>query len=363
MSTHLIAHVDMDCFFAACEIKRNPRLANLPLIVGAHKDSTRGVICTASYEARSFGVHSAMPITQAVRACPHGIFVPPDIRYYREESTLVMDVLRSITSSFEQVGIDEGYLDVTELAKTMSLLDIGRLIRKKVYEQVGYTCSVGISNSRRVSKIASDYKKPHGVTAVYKAKQFLAKLVIKKIPGIGKKSIPTYHQHNIFTIDDLANTNKMWFIDTFGKHAISYWNLANGLDTSGLRTEDAEKSSSRETTFDIDQNNQETVLSHLVGLARRVYADVKGISYKTVSIKVRYNNFVTITRSFTLRFASTNLGDILQTVKQLFFTHVDFTKPVRLIGVRVSQLFHNCALQTKLTEYFLPSNMLADAAS
>ncbi|HLP79804.1 MAG TPA: DNA polymerase IV [Acidobacteriota bacterium] len=347
----IIAHVDMDCFFAACEIRRNPSLRGKPLIIGASRDSRRGVVSTASYEARAFGVHSATPIARAVSLCPRGIFLRTDIEYYCAESKRIMQLLQTLTPAFEQVSVDEANLDVTHLSNEFdSWLEIGRHIRKVIYEQTGYTCSVGISNSRRVSKIACGYKKPHGVTAVYNAKSFLAPMKIEKIPGVGKKTAPMYHALGIKTIADLASKNVFFVMDHLGPWGLEIWKLANGQDYSIIEPYASEKSVSRETTFQYDQFDLESMQHSLNELCDEI-SEESTAQWKTISIKVRYGDFTTITRSMTMSVPTTNVYTLKAAVQTLAKANIASDKGVRLLGVRISHLSNEKAVQMPLVDF------------
>lgn len=337
----VIAHVDMDCFFAQCECKKDPSLVGKPLIVGANRDALRGIVCTASYEARAFGIHSAMPISKAVRLCPHGTFKNTNHAYYHEQSKNIMSVLQSFATNFLQVSCDEAYLDITHLLDDKdSWMTVARKIRKTVLDATGYTCSIGIAQSRRVAKIASDYKKPNGITCVFHAKNFLAPLPVQKISGIGKKSLPKFHSLGIKTINDLALKDKFFVLDHFGQWGYELWELANGRDQSTIQYRDVEKSHSKEHTFMTDVTNSRQMYTTLTQLAKSVHEQLDGCEFKTVTLKLRYSDFKTITRSFTLAFASSSLGDVLATVQKLL-DKADLSMPVRLVGVKLDNLVYS----------------------
>lgn len=357
MQKRLIAHIDMDCFYAACEIKRNPLLAGRSLIIGADPTSPRGVICTASYEARKFGVRSAMPISQAVKLCPNGTFMRPDMHYYGQESREIMQTLALLTNDpvhgFEQLSVDEANLDVTELAKQYGgdWLSVGKYIRKTVKEKTGYSCSVGVAPSRKVAKIAAGFKKPNGVTAVYNMKNFLAPMKIGSIPGIGKKSVPVFNAMGIYTIADLAKKDKFWVMEKLGNCGFEHWSLANGQDFSIIMPRGEDQSYSREETYMSDLSDKETIAKNLQQLAHETFVDLETNLYKTVTIKVRYSDFTTITRSISLKFPSGSLSQLLVAVSQLSQKDINYTRPIRLLGVRLSNLTHSSTTQTSLLDF------------
>jgi len=366
MQKRLIAHVDMDCFYAACEMKINPALVGFPLIIGADKNSPRGVVCTASYEARKFGVKSAMPISQAVRFCPSGIFLRPNFQLYSKESQLIMQTLKSLTPQtenesnntetyFEQISIDEANLDVTLLSqKFRNWLELGKYIRSVVHKKTGYSCSVGIAPSRRVAKIAAGYKKPHGVTAVYNMKNFLAPMNIGAIPGIGKKSVPYFESLGIKTIGEFAKKDKFFVLEKFGKYGFENWVLANGQDFSIITPRGEEQSYSREETYMSDLRDATKIKQNLIQLAQEVFGDIeksKDSMYKTVTLKIRYDDFTTITRSISCKFASASKNNLIAAVAKLSETQIDFSRPIRLLGVKLSNLVHSAARQTSLFDF------------
>ncbi|MFW5746239.1 MAG: DNA polymerase IV [Nanoarchaeota archaeon] len=334
---HLIAHVDMDCFFCACEVKRNPQLAGKPLIVGA--TGIRGVVSTASYEARSYGVHSAMPISKARRLCPDGIFLPVDGRHYRRQSRLIMDVLSEFADDMEQVSIDEAYLDITSFASHFSSpARAAVFIQKVVEKRLRLSCSIGISCSRIVSKIASDFRKPAGVTYVEDARGFLAPMSISTFPGIGAVSAQHYKDNGIYHIGDLADKDRFFILDTFGMSGIRFQDVALGNDRSGLTHRTHAKSISREQTFPKDQLDFHLLAERIEKLCDQVHDDLDSACCKTVSIKVRLSDFTTLTRDKTLRVATNSHQTIRDCALHLLRHSITAGEEVRLIGVRLSNL-------------------------
>lgn len=333
----MIAHVDMDCFFCACEVKRNPELAGRPVIVGS--TGSRGVVSTANYEARRFGVFSATPISIARSRCPEGVFLPVDLVLYREESRKVMDVLCSISDDMQQVSVDEAYLNIGSFIKGFDTLEeAGEAIQKMVDEQTGLSCSIGISESKVASKIASDFKKPAGITIIREIREFLAPLAIEKIPGIGKVSKGYYNSLGIKTVGDLAEKDRFWVIDKLGRSGVHFQNISWGIDNSGF-TRRVAKSHSREKTMQEDLEESGQMLDILERLSKKVHEDTIR-SFRVISIKIRYNDFTTITRDRSLP-APTRSLDILQDrVRELFSENYE-EKPVRLLGVKVSDLCHD----------------------
>lgn len=341
-----IAHVDMDCFFAACEEKRNPAFKHKPLAVGAIPSQKRGVLCTANYAARKFGVRSALPIQKAVALCPEAIYLKPDMQYYKQESKKVMAILASFATHFEQVSVDEAYLDITEYVQTHNSLEEAiRTIHKTVIEQTQLTCSIGVAESRTVAKIASDYKKPAGITIVHDAQSFLAPLKIEKLPGLGKKACVKLHSMNIHTLGDLAKAEIFDLLDIFGSWIVKAWNVSRGKDTTGVATTQSKaKSVSRESTF-MENITIADCKTKAKELLEEILHDFQGDA-KTISIKVRYENFKTITRNNTFKIASSNKNMYLEAIEQLLCVVDD--GPIRLFGVKLDNLVHDNTKQMTL---------------
>lgn len=348
MNNQIIVHLDMDCFFCACEEKKDPSLKNKPVIVGG--TGIRGVVSTSNYIARKYNVFSATPLSKARALCPQGIFLPTDMKFYKNESQKIMSVLRSITPLIEQVSIDEAYLDVTDFSKQFDSLErMGLFIQKKILKHTKLNCSIGISNSRYVSKIASDYKKPQGITVVKDAKNFLDNLDIKKIPGIGKVSKQKYYANKIKTIGDLAKKNTVFLFDTFGKSAIKFQKIAQGLDNTGLKKKEKSKSISRENTYQSDiENNLE---KRIEKLTKEVFHDLQKINFKTVSIKIRYSDFRTITRDYTLKNYTNSYDKIKNISLKLFKETYNENEKIRLLGVKLSNLNYNFNNQMQLAAF------------
>ncbi|MFP4403447.1 MAG: DNA polymerase IV [Candidatus Woesearchaeota archaeon] len=390
MLNSIIAHIDMDCFFCSCEIKRNEEFKGKPVIVGGL--NFRSVVSAANYEARKFNVHSALPISTAKRLCPEGIFLPVDMAYYKLESKKIMDLLKTITNEIHQVSVDEAYLDLTEYFKKFSdLNEMAKFIQKKIKDETKLDCSIGISESKIVSKIASDYNKPKGVTVVLDQKEFLKNLPINKIPGIGKVSLKYYIEKGIKTIGDLVNKDKFWILDNFGMSGINFQNIAKGLDKSKLEKKEIIKSISRETTLIEDTFDKKILENELVELINKVYEDLKNRYFKTLSIKIRYSNFNTITRDITLKTPVNSKKIIIENTLKLFnvsyssqnkkitntknnytnnynsisnnvtknfnivnddnTTNSGYNK-IRLLGIKLSNLMNEKEIQTNLLDFF-----------
>ncbi|MBR9699377.1 DNA polymerase IV [Candidatus Woesearchaeota archaeon] len=315
----MIAHVDMDAFFAAVEEKYNPKLKGKPVIVGALPTQKRGIVSTCNYEARKFGIHSAMPISHAYKRCPKGIYLRPNFRLYIKESRNVMSILRKF-SEIEQVSIDEAYLEI-DPKDTLKI--------KKEVKKINLSCSIGLANSRYIAKIASDYKKPGGIIVVKQPRKFLAPMSIRKIPGIGKKTEKYLNEKGIKTIADLAK-DKYRTLKLMGKWGEHIYNIATGKDRTGLLHHGPRKSQSVERTYQ-DDKKQKDCLDDLKKLCKRLKKYIN-YEFKTVSLKVRFEDFSTITR------AKTKENPDLEKTALEIFNNIKTKKKIRLIGVRVSNL-------------------------
>jgi DNA polymerase-4 len=337
-----ILHVDMDAFFVSVEELENPSLKGKAVIVGADPDG-RGVVAAASYEARKFGVHSAMPIRTAKKLCPHAVFLRGQYEKYREYSDKIGRIFSEFTPIVEMVSIDEAYLDLTgtERLHGSAFRAADRLIRT-VKERTDLNCSVGLSTSHLVSKIASDQAKPHGLLYVlpgYEA-TFLAPLPVRRMPGIGKVTEPELLSRGISTIGDLARAGPEKLKEWFGKYGEWLYAKSQGQDIEAYQYEEEPKSISHETTFDTDINDVEELertLSYLAQLVGRRLRD-HGFFARTVGLKLRYADFRTLTRDVTLD-EPTHLDSVIfENVLHLFDKAWDRKQKIRLLGVRTSNL-------------------------
>ena len=341
-SIQQILHVDMDAFFVSVEELENPSLKGKAVIVGADPDG-RGVVAAASYEARKFGIHSALPIRTAKKLCPHAVFLRGQYEKYREYSDKICQIFCEFTPVVEMVSIDEAYLDLTGCARLhgSAFRAADRLIRT-VKERTGLNCSVGVSTSHLVSKIASDQAKPHGLLYVlpgYEAK-FLAPLPIRRMPGIGKVTEPELLSRGISTIGDLARAGPEKLKEWFGKYGEWLYDKSQGQDIEAYQYEEEPKSISHETTFDADINDLEELertLSHLSQLVGRRLRDHSFFA-RTVGLKLRYADFRTLTRDVTLD-EPTHLDSVIfENVLRLFDKAWNRKQKIRLLGVRTSNL-------------------------
>jgi DNA polymerase-4 len=328
-TTPTILHVDLDAFFAAVEQRDRPELRGKPVIVGGGGPNQRGVVSTASYEARAFGVHSAMPLREAGRLCPHGVFLPVDGTKYQAVSRQVMAVLRRFTPLVEPVSIDEAFLDVTASRRMFGEGEaIGRQIKEAVRSEVDL-------------KIASDLRKPDGLVVVEPGTEaeFLAPLSISRLWGVGAKSAAALSEYGVRTIGDLAALPDDLLVRRFGKHGASLGSRARGMDDDPVGDRDAAKSIGHEHTFDVDTSDREVIERTLLAMSEGVAARLRdsGVRASTITVKIRDTTFRTITRQRTLP-APTDLTE------PIFRTAIDLARPevrglrIRLLGVTASGL-------------------------
>jgi DNA polymerase IV (DinB-like DNA polymerase) len=358
-SNQIILHIDLDCFFAAVEILDNPAYRDKPLIVGADPKAGkgRGVVLTASYPARKFGVHSGQPITQAYRCCPHGIYVPPRGFRYKEISRQVMTIVKQYSPIYESGGLDEAYLDLSEIVDGFDDAEkIGRNLKETVKENVGITCSVGIAFTKTLAKIASDYNKPDGLTVLTPSNYItmLSKVSIKAIPGIGKKTVHFYTDRELNTIGDLYNKSLEEIKGQYGKQGEWAWLIAHGRDNSHVHRPDEEyhqKSISEERTFPEDSNDPKYILSKITQLNHDLHEIItrRGIQYRTVTLKIRLANFTTFNRSFSWDRLVFQEFIALEQILQILVEFQIGTRKIRLIGIKFSNLKENSDKKKQLS--------------
>jgi DNA polymerase IV (DinB-like DNA polymerase) len=337
----IIIHLDMDSFYASVEVRKRPELAGMPVIIGADpkQGKGRGVVSTCSYKAREYGVRSAMPISRAYALCPHAVFLPPDFPAYAEASERVMAILRGLEFPFEQVSIDEAFLDVTSAGGYGPAEDLARDLKEKIRTVLMLTCSIGIGPSKTVAKIASGFRKPDGLTVVpsENVNSFLGPLPVRKIPGIGKKSEAELQELGIRTIKDLASTSPEVLMARFGRGGIGLHDRALGIDGSGVVERGGPRSVSRETTFDEDTGDPELLAATMNDLVRDVHRNLigEGLRFRTVTVKVRYTGFVTKTKARSV----SHVTDDIRTVGTLAHTllcDLFGDRKIRLVGLRLS---------------------------
>jgi DNA polymerase IV len=340
VTARTILHVDLDAFFAAVEQRDRPELRGLPVIVGGGGPNQRGVVSTASYEARKFGVHSAMPLRTAGRLCPHGVFLPVDGRRYAQASREVMAILRRFTPQVQPISIDEAFLDVTgSRALFGDGEEIGRLIKGAVHDEVGLTISVGVAATKLVAKIASDLRKPDGLVVVGPGDEaaFLAPLPISRLWGVGEKTATALLDYGVQTIGDLASLPPDVLVRRFGKHGASLVERARGIDADPVATGDPAKSIGHEHTFGVDTADREVIERTLLGMADGVAWRLRsaGLKAGTVTLKLRDSSFTTITRQTGLEVPADLTEPLYEAALGLLRKELHGQR-IRLVGVTAS---------------------------
>lgn len=327
----------MDAFFASIEQRDNPDYRGKPLAVGY--SGARGVVAAASYEARKFGVHSAMASKTALRKCPHLIFVMPRFDIYKSVSRQIMEIFHEYTDLVEPLSLDEAFLDVTENHKNIaSATQIAQEIKQKITERVGLTASAGVSFNKFLAKIASDYNKPNGLFVVKPndAEQFVEKLEIEKFFGVGKVTTERMHQLGIKTGADLKQWSEEKLVTNFGKAGHLYFQNAKAIDNRPVESHRIRKSVSSETTFDHDIDSYEELLPELNQVASEVinYINKKNFKGRTVTLKIKFSNFKIITRSKTFPTPMSDYESLCKAGYELLQL-VDLSPKVRLIGIGI----------------------------
>jgi DNA polymerase IV (DinB-like DNA polymerase) len=341
----MIIHVDMDHFFTAVEEREHPEFKGKPVIVGADpkEGKGRGVVSTCNYETRKFGVRSGMPISRAWKLCPEAVYLPVNYQLYAKVSDEIMRILRKYADKFERWGIDEAFLDVTSKVKDYGEAeDLARRIKREIFEKEMLTCSAGIGPNKLVAKIASDLQKPDGLTIVREkdAESFLSPLPVRKLLWVGRKTEQKLKRMGIKTIGDLAQYNPTVLAERFGVMGAQLHLMAHGIDRSEVEERTEVKSISRDLTFEEDTADFDFVLETLDKLSKEVHKDVvtRNLRFKTVTVKVRYENFETHTHGKTLPFITYRLQDLQKTARELVRDYFNPERKIRLIGIRVSNL-------------------------
>ena len=337
-----IIHVDMDAFYASVEMRDNPALRGKPVVVGGSPES-RGVVAAASYEARAFGVRSAMPASQARRICPQAVFLPPDFTKYRAASAQIRAIFHQYTDLVEPVSLDEAYLDVTEnKVAEPSATKIAQQIKTEIFAQTGLTASAGVSVNKFLAKIASDERKPNGLFVVRpeEVKRFLEHLPVKKVPGIGRVTQQLLAEHGLDTCGQMLAMGLAELERHFGRRGREFYLLAQGIDDRPVVPHRPRKSISIEDTFSEDHDEPEWLLDRLKELSeglekRTAKAGVRG---RTVTLKLRLSDFQIRTRSKTGEEFISDGKRIFELGRQLYTESGLVGQKLRLIGIGLSQL-------------------------
>lgn len=333
-----IAHFDLDSFFVSVEIRNNPSLKGKPVLVGGYE---RGVVAACSYEARKFGIHSAMPMKKAMQLCPQAIITNSSRDQYSKYSRWVTDIIASKVPLFEKASIDEFYIDLTGMDKFFGVSKYAKELRLLITEETGLPISAGLSSARFISKMATNEAKPNGFLEIPHGKEteFLWPLGIEKINGVGKQTEQHLKSFGIYTIEDLAKTPMELLERIAGKWGESLWHKAHGRGSADITTDWEQKSMSHENTFDSDHADLEFLHRELVRLTEKTAYSLREDEKMTgcITVKVRYSDFETVSRQETVDY--TALDDILiAKVKDLFGKLYQKGRPVRLLGVRFSHM-------------------------
>ncbi|AGX44868.1 DNA polymerase IV [Clostridium saccharobutylicum] len=336
-----ILHVDMDAFFASVEQRDNPELRGKPVIVGGV--SERGVVSTCSYEARKYGVHSAMPIFMAREKCPNGIFVSGRYGKYTKVSQEIFKLFNELTPLVEPVSIDEGFLDLSE-AKIKDGMEAARYIKNRVYREIGLTLSIGISYNKFLAKLASDWNKPNGIKEITKEMipDILLPLSISKVHGLGKISVAKLNNMGIYYIKDLYNMPKEFYLEYLGKSGIDIYNRIRGIDNRKVEVVRERKSVGKERTLKFDTKIKEELLEYIKEFSFEI-EDIlsrKNVMGKTVTLKYKTKDFENHTRSKTLNYYVNTQIEIFEIAKELLEAE-QLKDEIRLIGVSVSSFKEN----------------------
>ena len=337
-----ILHVDMDAFFASVELRDRPELKGLPVVVG--HSGGRGVVTSATYEARKFGIHAAMSMTEAIRKCPKAIFIEPNHEKYSEVSEKLQEIYLSFTPLVEPLSVDEAFLDVSGSRKLLGTpIEIGKKLREKVFQEENITCSVGIAPTKFIAKLASTRAKPDGLIVVSPKEviDFLHPLPVGALWGVGGKTEEVLKRLGLFKVADIANLPLKTLKRAIGEGIAEHlYELSWGKDERSVETNEPEKSVGNEETFSKDLDQAEDILREVLRLSEKVAARLRqaGLMGRTITLKVRFSNFSTITRSKTLLDPTDVAKEIYEVAKTLFEGLKLDQVRVRLVGVRVEKL-------------------------
>ena len=339
----IILHIDLDYFYAQIEEVLSPRLKGKPVAVGADPKGGRGrgVVSTSNYLARKFGVKSGMPIAIAYRKCPNCVFLPVRMDLYIKTSVRIMKLFEKYAGKFQLGGIDECYLDVSERCKNYEQAKkLAEKIKNELKEKENLTCSIGVGPSKLIAKIAAGQQKPDGVTVVKPngIKEFLKKLSVRELLGVGPKTEAVLNQTNIFTVGQLAKVSKAALVDAFGKFGFTLYDEARGIDESPVEESGEIKSIGRQVTFERDTKDKKLILTTLDEIISDVVQQLSALKlkYKTITIKVRYEDFYTTSAAKSLKIAIGDGKTASEVAKELIVPFLSDERKIRLIGFSVS---------------------------
>ncbi len=352
----------MDAFFASVEQMDNPELRNRPLIVGGDPQG-RGVVAACSYQARKFGIHSAMSCARAYSLCPQALFVRPRKERYSEVSQQIMAIFRDYTALVEPLSLDEAFLDITQNNKAIpSATWVAETIRKEIFETTGLTASAGVSCNKFLAKVASDINKPNGLTVITpeQALPFIRTLPVRKFFGVGRVTEQRMLQLGIKTGADLQRYSREELTKLFGKSGNFFYDIVRGIDNRPVQPRRGRKSIGTETTLEKDIRDQETMLTILTQQAKQVSNSLaaKEMAGRTLTLKIRYHNFSTVTRSITLAAGFCDTEDIIQRIPALLAATDAGKKLVRLLGLTVSNLCSKAEIEQERNKPVLKQLLL-----
>lgn len=333
----VILHIDMDAFFASVEIKDNNSLRGKPVIVGGTTE--RGVVSTCSYEARKYGVRSAMPVFIARELCPNGIFVPVRMSRYKEISNRIFKIFSDVTDIIEPLSIDEAYLDISHINDNP--MNIAMYIKRRVYKELGLTLSIGISYNKFLAKIASEWNKPNGIKVITKdmIPNVLFPLDVGKVYGLGKKAVEKLNNIGIFSVKDLYDLDRDYMIEYLGNSAVDIYNKIRGIDDREVAVSSIRKSYGRETTLSNNTIEKSELLNYIRFFTNQITNNLQrdNIKIKTITIKLKSASFENHTRSKTIDKYTDSFEEIFATASDLLM-NTEINVPIRLIGVSVSSI-------------------------
>ena len=334
-----IIHIDMDAFYASIEQNDYPEYRNKPIAVGGSPDK-RGVVCTASYEARKFGVRSAMSSKVAQKLCPNLIIVPVRMNRYIDISKQIQEIFKRYSTLVESLSIDEAFLDVSG----SNPIQIGLDIKKEIKLDTGLSASIGISYNKYLAKLASDFNKPDGFKVIYEkeAKAFLDPLPIRKLWGVGPKTEKQFNQLGIFKISDLLCFDKSIILKIIGKKGLELIDFAEGKDERCVENTIRRKSFGGENTFDYDIGDISVVRSYLLEYCKEISSNIieNKLRVKTITLKIKYEDFSCITRSVSLPYYVNSFSDIFKTADNILSNKISMNKKIRLLGIQVSNILY-----------------------
>lgn len=342
-----IIHVDMDAFYASVELRDNPSLQGKPIVIAKHPNLTggRGIVSTCNYVAREYGIHSAMSASEAYRLCPHAVFIPPNHSHYREVSQEIHEIFRRFTDMIEPVSLDEAYLDITSNKVNInSATIIAKQIQRLVYEEIKLTCSIGASYNKYIAKIASDYRKPAGLTVIepHEAIDFLKSLDIKQFPGVGSKTLTQFRDEDINTGADLYKKSLDYLITNFGKLGYSLYFRVRGISNAPVRSNRDRKSLGKERTFRHFIDNEADALAQINRIIDLINTShpIEELKAHTLTLKIRYDDFETITRQQQRVDPIASVEESLEIAYNLWEENAVLDKSIRLLGVTFSNFDH-----------------------